>query len=203
VGLIPRDQGFFELFNQLAAKMKTSAELLRALFAEPGRMGYYVSAIKAVEHEADSVAHEVSTRLNKTFITPLDREDIHNLAQHLDNVVDLIDGTARRAEMFHIGGTRQEAIALADTLMRSVNSLERAVLQVKTPREVLKHTREVKLLEEEGDALYHDAVGKLFLNHPEPIEVIKWKELFDTLERAIDACQAVGVVLESISIKNS
>jgi predicted phosphate transport protein (TIGR00153 family) len=203
VGIIPRDQRFFELFDQLAAKMKSSALLLRGLFEEPHRMDHYVAAIKAVEHEADSVTHEVSLRLNKTFITPFDREDIHNLAQQLDNVVDLIDGTARRAEMFHINSIRQEAIALADTLMRSVTSLEQAVLQVKTPREVLKHTRQVKLLEEEGDALYHDAVGKLFLNHPEPIEVIKWKELFDTLERAIDACQGVGIVLEAISIKNS
>jgi uncharacterized protein Yka (UPF0111/DUF47 family) len=105
--------------------------------------------------------------------------------------------------MFHITDTRQEAIALADTLMKSVTSLEQAILLVRKPREVLKFTRQVKLLEEEGDALYHGAVGKLFLNDPEPIEVIKWKELFDTLERAIDACQAVGIVLESISIKNS
>jgi uncharacterized protein len=203
VALIPRDQGFFELFNQLAAKMKASAELLRGLFTEPHRLEHYVTAIKAVEHEADFVAHEVNIRLNKTFITPLDREDIHNLAQHLDNVVDLIDGTARRVEMFHVDSSRQEAIAMADTLMKSVTSLEQAVLQVKQPREVLKFTRQVKLLEEEGDALYHDAVGKLFLDRPDAIEVIKWKELFDTLERAIDACQAVGIVLESISIKNS
>ena len=203
VRLIPRDTGFFDLFNQLASKMRVSAGLLRDLFTEPHRREHFVAAIKVVEHEADSITHDVSTRLDKSFITPLDREDIHNLAQSLDNVVDLIDGTARRAQMFHIEETREEARELAEILVNSVGELEKAVLEVKNPRAVVKYTRLVKRYEEEGDMKYHDAIGKLFTGRPDPIEVIKWKELYDTLEHALDTCQTVAIVLESISLKNS
>jgi uncharacterized protein Yka (UPF0111/DUF47 family) len=203
VALIPRDKGFFDLFNQLAARMKTAGELLRSMFAEPSRLEHYVSAIKVVEHEADSITHEVSRRIDKSFITPLDREDIHSLAQALDNVVDIIDGTARRAAMFGIRESRPYAGQLASVLQHSVDALERAVVEVKSPRAVQQHTREVKRFEEEGDALYHQAVGELFKGQPDPIDVIKWKELYDTLERALDRCQTAAIVLESISLKNS
>jgi predicted phosphate transport protein (TIGR00153 family) len=203
VPLIPRDKGFFDLFNKLAAKNKVAAELLRELFAHPERLEYFVAAIKVVEHDADSLTHDVSTRLDSSFITPLDREDIHNLASSLDTVVDLIDGTARRAQMFHIEGTQDAARDLADILVKSVDSLEKAVNEIKNPRAVIKYTREVKRYEEEGDSLYHDAVGKLFLGTPDPLHVIKWKELYDTLEHALDTCNTVAIVLESISLKNS
>ena len=201
--LIPRDKAFFDLFNELAGKMKVSAELLHGLFAEPHRLEHFVAAIKVVEHEADSITHAVSKRINTSFVTPFDREDIHNLAQSLDNVVDLIDGTARRVQMFHIAEFRTHALDLSDTLMRSVATLEKAVVDVKNAPLVLAHARQVKLLEEEGDAIYQDAVGQLFNGTPDPLEVIKWKELFDTLERALDTCQVVANVLESISLKHS
>jgi hypothetical protein len=203
VRLIPRDKAFFDLFNQLAAKMKLAAELLRDLFAEPERLEHFVSAIKTVEHEADAITHDVSKRINTSFITPLDREDIHNLAQALDNVVDLIDGTARRAHMFHITESREDVRDLAQVLVRTVDAIEKAVLSVKSAGDVMKHTREAKRLEEDGDALYSIAVGKLFTGSPDPIEVIKWKEIFDTLERAIDTCQSAAMVLESISLKHT
>lgn len=201
--IIPRDQGFFDLFNQLADKMKTAAGLLRALFAEPERMREHVSAIKQVEHEADALAHEVSRRIDRSFITPLDREDIHNLTQALDNVVDMIDGAARRSEMFGITESPAAATRLAQVLQHSVDALERAVVEVKNRRTVMEHTRAVKHFEEEGDALYHMAVGELFQGKPDPIEVIKWKEIYDTLERALDRCQTAAIVLESISLKHS
>jgi predicted phosphate transport protein (TIGR00153 family) len=203
VPLIPRDQGFFDLFNQLALRMKRSAALLCEMFADPQRLDHFVTAIKDVEHEADSITHEVTKRIDSSFITPLDREDIHNLAQELDNVVDLIDGTARRAHMFRIHESRPFASQLATILQQAVHALESAVVEVKNKRAVSKHAREVKRFEEEGDAVYHDAVGSLFLGQPDPIEVIKWKELYDTLERAIDRCQTAAQVLESISLKNS
>jgi len=183
--------------------MKSSADLLAQMFAEPQRLDYFVAAIKGVEHEADSITRDVSTRIDKSFITPLDREDIHNLAQELDNVVDLIDGTARRAAMFRIRDTRPFAQALAQILHKSVESLEQAVVEIKNPRAVAKHTRNVKVLEEEGDAVYQVAVGELFNGSPDAIEVIKWKELYDTLERAIDRCHSASIVVESISLKNS
>ncbi len=201
--LIPRDRQFFDLFNALSAKMKTAAELLEQMFAEPARLDHFVAAIKVVEHEADSITHEVSIRIDKSFITPLDREDIHNLAQELDNVCDLIDGTARRAAMFKLRESRPYAGELAHLLRESVQALDRAVTEIRNRREVARLTHEVKLLEEQGDAAYQRAVEDLFTGHPDPIEVIKWKEIYDTLERAIDRCQTAAMVLESISIKNS
>jgi uncharacterized protein len=201
--LIPRDEGFFDLFNALASKLITAANLLRDLFADPTRLDELAAAIKDIEHEADRITHDVSKRIDKTFITPLDREDIHSLAQELDNVVDLIDGTARRATMFRLAESRQPASRLTEILVESVTHLEQAVREIKSPRTVTKLTREVKRLESEGDSIYHDAMGALFRGTPDPLDVMKWKEIYDTLEETLDRCQTVAIVLESISLKNS
>ncbi len=201
--LIPRDEGFFDLFNELAKRLVTSSGLLRDLFANPDRLEELAAAIKEVEHEADHITHDVSTRLDSSFITPLDREDIHKLAQELDNVVDLINGTARRATMFHITETREPARKLCEIVVQQVKHLERAVTQIRDPRAVALATREVKALEQQGDAIYHDAMGALFLGKPDPLDVMKWKEIYDTIENTLDVCQTVAIVLESISLKNS
>ena len=201
--LIPRDEGFFVLFNELAKRLKEAARLLNRLFAEPDKLDHYVAAIKTVEHEADVLTHDVRARIDRSFVTPIDREDIHLLATELDDVIDLIDGTARRAAMFHIGETRQPALRLSDTIMRAADHIQAGVAAIKKPAVVTSSSREIKRLEEEGDAIYQDAVGELFRGQPDALEVMKWKELYDTLERALDQCQGVGHVLESISLKNS
>lgn len=201
--LIPRDEGFFDLFNELAKKMIIAAGLLKDLFSQPERLDEIGSAIKDVEHDADRITHEVSTRLDKSFITPLDREDIHNLSQELDNVVDLIDGTARRTRMFRISEGREPARQLCDLLIQSVAHLQKAVGAIKSPRDLQFETREVKRLEAEGDTIYHDAMGALFAGQPDPLDVMKWKEIYDTLEETLDRCQTCAIVLESISLKNS
>jgi predicted phosphate transport protein (TIGR00153 family) len=201
--LIPRDEGFFVLFNELATKLIQAASLLRDLFSQPERLDELATAIKDVEHEADFITHEVSRRLDKSFITPLDREDIHNLSQELDNVVDLIDGTARRATMFRLTESREPARQLCAILVQSVSHIEKAVTSVKNPRLVAIETREVKRLEAEGDTIYHEAMGVLFSGRPDPLDVMKWKEIYDTIEETLDRCQTVAIVLESISLKNS
>jgi predicted phosphate transport protein (TIGR00153 family) len=203
LGLIPRDEGFFTLFNQLAAKMKTAAELLRAMFATPDRLEHFVTEIKKVEHEADNVVREVGTRLDRSFITPLDREDIYRLAQELDTVVDLIDGTARRAKMFKLRDTRPYAVKMAGILQQSVDELEQSVQQVKVRKSVTTHTMAIKRCEEEGDTVYAEAIGALFEDQVNPIDVIKWKDIYDTLENALDRTQSASIVLESISLKHS
>ena len=203
MGLIPRDEGFFLLFNELAAKMKKAAELLQELFGSPDRLSHFATEIKKVEHEADSVIHEVSTRLDRSFITPLDREDIYRLAQELDTVTDLIDGTARRVTMFRIRDPQPNAVKLARILQEAVNELEQSVRQVKDRRSVAAHSLHIKKFEEMGDAAYAEAVGTLFDGTPDPLQVIKWKEVYDTLEEALDRCQAASIVLESISLKHS
>src|SRR6188474_3367914 len=114
--LIPRDDVFFSMFASLASRATASARLLAELFANPARMAELVTAIKQIEHEADTITHDVIARINRTFVTPIDREDIHLLASRLDDVIDLIDGTARRAQIFRIQEVRQPAIALTAIL---------------------------------------------------------------------------------------
>lgn len=201
--LIPRDEGFFVLFNELANRLKEAARLLTRLLAEPDRLEQYVAAIKTVEHEADVLTHDVRARLDRSFVTPIDREDIHRLATELDDVIDLIDGTARRVAMFHINESRSPALRLAETISRAADHIQAGVAAIKQSAVVAERSREIKRLEEEGDAIYQEAVGELFRGKPDALEVMKWKELYDTLERALDQCQGVGHVLESISLKNS
>jgi uncharacterized protein len=200
--LIPRDDVFFSMFASLASRATASARLLAELFANPARMAELVTAIKQIEHEADTITHDVIARINRTFVTPIDREDIHLLASRLDDVIDQIDGTARRALMFRINEVREPATRMTAILIKSGEAIEGAVTHVKKPTIVVQQSVKVKQLEEEGDAVYHAAVGGLFEGTPDPIQVIKWKELYDTIERALDRCEDVANTLESIALKN-
>jgi uncharacterized protein len=201
--LLPRDDQFFELFDQLAAHLATTAKMLDVLFGDASNVGDHVRAIKDVEHKADLLTATISQRIDKSFITPIDREDIHTLASRLDDVIDLIDGASRRFEMLHISEVHPRAKMLTNVLCRAGNEIQIAVSQMRKPPLVNQHVALIKHLEEEGDAIYHEAVGALFAGKPDPIEVIKWKEMYDTLERAIDSCMGVAQVLQSISLKNA
>lgn len=201
--LIPRDEQFFPMFGELAEKLSQAADLLAQLFADPERLQELVQKIKDVEHQADVLTHDIIVRIDKSFVTPIDREDIHLLASRLDDVIDLVDGVARRAQMFRIRQYRPQAAELADVLRRGAFSLTEAVQNLQKPKVILQRAGELKKLEEEGDAIYHAAIGALFDDGADALEVIKWKELFDKLEDAVDLCDDVWNVVESIAIKNS
>jgi uncharacterized protein len=201
--LLPRDEQFFDLFNQLAAHLKTAATLVDQLFAEPHRTAELVKQIKDVEHQADVLTLSINTRIDKSFITPIDREDIHQLASRLDDVIDRLDGTARRVVMLHINEVREPAKRMAHVICQAADHIATAVIAIKVPRQVSAQAAEIKKLEEEGDAIYHEAVGALFAGSPDPLEVIRWKEVYETLEIAIDQCMGVANALQSISIKNA
>jgi uncharacterized protein len=201
--LIPRDEEFFDLFNQLAEHLRITSQLLDQLFTEPKQTTELVKQIKDVEHQADGLTLSISQRIDKSFITPIDREDIHLLASRLDDVIDRLDGTARRVVMLHINEVREPAKQMAGVIVRASDHIAKAVRAIKKPREVALHAAEIKKLEEEGDALYHEAVGALFSGTPDPIEVIRWKEVYESLEIAIDQCMGVANAVHSISIKNS
>lgn len=202
--LIPKDEGFFDLFDGIAQRLTQSAALLDDLFNDPSRLQHYVEQIKQVERQADDIVHEVMNRLDRSFVTPLDREDIHLLATSLDTVVDLMDGTARRAQMFNVTDRREPAKQIAKLLLQASEEIAKGVVAIKDPRAVLAAARHIKKLEEEGDLIYSDAVGALFRTPgADPLDVIKWKEIYDNLEHALDECEDVMNVLESISLKNS
>ena len=200
---IPRDEQFFELFNQLAGHLKTSAQLLEQLFANPARTTELVAKIKEVEHQADELTHMINMRIDRSFITPIDREDIHMLASRLDDVIDKLDGTARRVVMLHINEVREPAKQMANVICQASDLIAKAVEAIKRPKEVSTYSSQIKVLEEAGDALYHEAVGALFAGTPDPLEVIRWKEVYETLEQATDDCMSVANAVHSISIKNS
>jgi hypothetical protein len=134
VRLIPRDEQFFPLFDGLSARLSTAAQLLAQLFAEPDRLQELVQKIKDVEHEADGLTHDLIVRIDKSFVTPFDREDIHLLASRLDDVIDLIDGVARRAQMFQIREFRPQAAQLADVLRRGAETIASSVAGLKKPQ---------------------------------------------------------------------
>lgn len=205
VRLLPRDERFFDFFTQVATLTVEAASQLGELFAgDEERRRALVESIKRLEHEADLLTHQVVARLDRSFITPLDREDIHLLASRLDDVMDRIDSTARRSQIFRIGEAPQGAIILAGIIHQAVLELLSAVKVLANGKAstVLAACREVKRLEEEGDAIYHEWLGKLFDGAEDPVTVLKWKEIYDVLEKTLDSAEDVANVLESVSIKH-
>lgn len=205
VRLLPRDEKFFDLFTAVATFTVEDARLMQELLrADANRRSAIVDQIKRLEHQADQVTHDVVTRLDRVFITPLDREDIHVLASRLDDVIDLIDGTARRLQIFHAGQSPEGAILMAEVIVRATEQLQVAVgaLEKNKSGVVLQACVQIKRLEEEGDTLYHEWLGRLFEGQPDALTVIKWKELYDNLEKTLDDVENAGNVLESISIKH-
>jgi predicted phosphate transport protein (TIGR00153 family) len=203
--LLPRDEKFFDLFTAVAAYGCEAAVLQRDLLKADGMQRTpIVDQIKRLEHLADQVTHDVVSRLDRVFITPLDREDIHVLASRLDDVIDLIDGTARRLHIFRAGEAPQGAILIADVIVRAVSQLQVGVaaLEKNKGSTVLDACIQVKRLEEEGDSLYHEWLGRLFEGPPDAMTVIKWKEIYDNLEKTLDYIEDASNILESISIKH-
>ena len=204
VRLLPREEEFFDLFVAVAERNKEAARLLRELFAAPPeRRIPYIEAIKRLEHEADQVTHEVVNRLDRTFITPLDREDIHQLASDLDDVMDAMDGTARRSVIFRLGVAPPGVRQLTEVIERMVGVLAEGVGRLKKGDDVMRYCIEAKRLEEEGDAIYHDSLGRLFDKERDAVELIKWKEIYDNLELTLDQSEDVANVLESITLKHA
>lgn len=201
--LLPREEEFFDLFTEVANRNKEAAGYLRKLFeGPPDRRTPHIEALKRLEHEADQVTHEVVNRLDRTFITPLDREDIHQLASDLDDVMDAMDGTARRAQIFRLGAPPQGVLRIVEVLQRMMDVLLEAVSRLKKGDDVMKYCVEAKQLEEEGDAIYHEGLGQLFEKERDAIELIKWKEIYDNLEDTLDQAEDVANVIESITIKH-
>lgn len=205
--LIPRDDEFQGLFDQLGAHIVTAAQLLDTLFADPANADAHRKAVKDVEHKADDVTHEIIERIDKSFVTPFDREDIHLLAARLDDVVDNLDSTAWRASILLKGETREPARQMTKLLVEAAGRIQSAVKDLKRPAIVGEHTRGIKQCEDQGDMIYREQTAVLFSGTPsqpaDVVELLRWKELYDALEHSLDGCHAVANVLQSISFKNS
>ena len=200
--LIPRDERFFEDFVAMAEELRGGARLLKQMLAvDPPDMAK-ADAIKDVEHICDGRTRAIIDRLNRTFVTPLDREDIHALAISLDDVMDAIDAAAAVTRLYKITQVRSGARRLTEIVCDSTDRLVEAMGALEKGTGVVELTARVDQLEREADRVHQDAIVALFDEERDPIVVIKWKELLDFLEAATDRCEDVANLLEGVMVKH-
>jgi len=201
--LIPREEKFFDDFIQMAGEIKQGAVLLAEML-EPERPVFAkAQAIKSVEHRCDEISHDVLQRLHRTFVTPIDREDIHELLGALDDVIDDIDASADMLRLYRIETVRPAARELSRHIVEAANEVHRGLEALARGKGVLEAVREISNIENKADGAYTTGVGTLFEEETDPIQVIKWKEILDMLEGATDRCKDVARVLEAIFVKHS
>lgn len=203
--LLPRDTVFFDLFERLSDHSVSTATHLHALAMAFPHIAPHVQRIRQEEHDADKLAHEALERLDRTFITPFDREDIHALVGQLDDIIDAVDALAKRFPLYHIKDIAPEFIQQTKTLELATIAVRAAVHQLRKSRklgELHEKLVEIHKLENIGDDTNHAAMSRLFEGGVEPLEVFKWKNIFDLIEDAIDNCEHVGNTLERIALKN-
>ncbi len=200
--LIPREEKFYEDFKQMADQLRHGARLLEQMFAVDPPVLDKAHEIKEVEHKCDFLTHEIIQRLNKTFVTPIDREDIHELARTLDDVMDAIDNAAALIPLYRIDRMREGAREFTRVIIEQTDQIRAAVEALEAKKGVLERCIEINRLENEADRIHKHALGLLFDEETNPIMVLKWKEIFDILEEATDACEDVANLLENVVVKH-
>jgi len=203
--LLPKDAVFYDLFENIADHVVCSARNLHEMFRDMAQTDRYIRAIRNEEHAADELAHTCLDRLDRTFITPFDREDIHELVGGMDDIIDGIDALAKRVPLFHIRTVEPEFLKQTDVLLSATQAVSDAVHRLRHSRK-LSDLRdkliEIHHHESIGDDNHHSAMYRLFDGSRDALDVIKWKQLYDYIEEAIDNCEDVGNTLERIVLKN-
>jgi predicted phosphate transport protein (TIGR00153 family) len=200
--LLPREEKFYTDFEALADQLKNGARLLEEMLAPEQPLWDKADEIKEVEHTCDVLTHAIIERLNRTFVTPLDREDIHALARSLDDVMDSIDATATVIRLYRLATVRYGARELARIIAASAAQVRLALGALEQKKGLLAHAVEINRLENEADRTHQAAVSRLFDDEKDPLTVIKWKETLDFLEGATDRCEDVANVLEGVMVKH-
>lgn len=201
--LLPREERFFDLFVKQAENIHAGAEALVKMLSHYTGVPEQVQSIKAIEHEGDEIAHNLLTMLNQTFVTPLDREDIHELCSRLDDVIDLIDAAASRFVLYRVDKVREGTIGLVNVLLAATEEVTAAVRALSTTENAMKHCIEINRYENESDRICRTLIAKLFDEEKDPVQIIKWKEIFEVIETAVDKCEDVANVIEGIVIKSA
>jgi len=200
--LIPREEKFYADFQALADELQRGAALLEEMLAPAEPVWTKAEEIAEVEHKCDLLTHEIISRLNRTFVTPIDREDIHGLAKSLDDVMDAIDAAATLVKLYKLKQIRFGARELATTITASTRQIRLALEALEKKKNVTTHSVEINRLENEADRVHQEAVSRLFDDERDPIVVMKWKETLDFLEHATDRCEDVANVLEGVVVKH-
>jgi predicted phosphate transport protein (TIGR00153 family) len=202
--LFKKDEKFFKIFGQMTVHILEASELLGTMVRNPAAdLAPLASKIKDLEHKGDELTHRVIDELNKTFITPIDREDIHDLSAALDDVLDLIDSTATRIVLFRITEPIRSVPEMCAVLLSQAMEIGAAVSNLQDNDHVVERCIEINRLENDADRLFQSAIAALFEEVKDPIDVIKRKEIIETLEAATDKAEDVANVLESIIVKNT
>jgi uncharacterized protein len=201
--LIPRDNSFFKMFSAMSDNLIAGARALVDLFANYQDVEKQIEQIHRIEREGDELTHAILTKLNQTFITPFDREDIHELTSKLDDVLDFINAAASRIVMYRISAPPPAAGELANIILMQSQELQKAVSLMQKNGNILAHCVEINRLENEADVVAQQAIAGLFEREKDPINLIKIKELLEFLERATDKAEDVANVLETVVLKNT
>ena len=203
-GLLPKEEAFFDLFKQAAHNVIEGSRLLKELMEDYANVQQKIERIKEVEHIGDGITHDIALRLNQTFLPPLDREDIHDLASALDDILDAVEAVADRFAIYKIAQPTESAIRLGDILYRASVAVGRGVDHIAMSHEEVKeYGVQVNSLENEADRVSRDAISELFEKEANPIAVIKWKEIYETFEEGTDRCEDVANVIERIVLKQT
>ncbi len=203
--IFPKEIDFFEIFDKAASNLTKATSLLVSLMENFDNLEARAKEIYEVEQDGDMLTHDIMKKLNRTFITPIDREDIHALASRMDDILDLVWGGVDRMIVFKITEPTPEAVELAKDLNQTTEVLQKTIkeLRAKNYSHVQEHCIEINRLENRIDRTFRDALGKLFDDMKDPLLIIKWKEIYEHLEDASDRCEDVANVLEGIVLKNA
>ncbi|HJQ30799.1 MAG TPA: DUF47 family protein [Pyrinomonadaceae bacterium] len=202
--LIPKEEQYFGLFRQMTSHIYDAASKLKEMLDDKqGDFPAHLRTIKAIEHQCDELTHSISKKLNSSFITPFDREDIYLLSGALDDIVDLIDDAARAIVMYNVRETTDYARQFGDVIQRMAVQLHEVVSTLERPAGINERLVEIHRLENEGDDLYHEAIGELFRETPDPLRIIRWKDIYDKLEAAVDRCEQAANIIETVIIKHA
>jgi uncharacterized protein len=201
--LVPRDRVFFDLFSEAGQNNLHASKLLKEMLEKwPDDEGLSREILLS-EKEGDRITHDIIRRLNSTFVTPIDGEDIYALATQLDDIVDYTEETADFMGLYKIEAPMEQSVAMADVLVKSCEQLAAVLTDLRKFKGLEPYWAEIHQLENDGDRLYRDALASLFSNGIDPMIVIRWKDVFTSLERALDACETAAHILEGIVIKNA
>ena len=201
--LIPREPRFFDDFVAMAEQIRLGATMLEEMLAPEKPIWDKADQIKEVEHKCDFLTHEIIQRLHRTFVTPLDREDIHELARSLDDVMDAIDASAAVVRLYSIERVRPDARELVRIIKASTDEMVKALKALERRDGVAEPAVEINRLENEADRVHYAAVRRLFEEERDPIVIMKWKEILDFLEDATDRCEDVANAVEGIVVKHA
>jgi predicted phosphate transport protein (TIGR00153 family) len=201
--IMPREQSFFQMFTEQAENVQAGAQAMVDMLQNFSDPAAGASRVEAHEHAGDAITHDIMKKLNQTFITPFDREDIHELASRIDDVIDLVDAAASRLVTYRVKMIRPGVLALATTIRDATAQIVAAVRVLGEEDHILEHCIEINRLENVADRQCRELIAQLFDQEKDPVQIIKWKEIIETLEFATDKCEDVANVIETVVLKNA